>query len=254
MKLTFVPLLQVQRDLYELPRDMTRFRAYIRTMADPATHDLKYPLVAMNPMGREHVPALLDEWMALGADEIAGRAVAEAELRLPAVPGEFRVGLVIADDLKGHWTNRYDYEFGHRFASRPFHRRGWLTGMLSTSESPSASAAGEAAGASVYRAAYIEQHGYARTLREMLAQESYAMSGAGCTTPILDADDMAYTRAAMEPHLEATDKPTLVTCLFGDEAGATLGYPRLGFSERAGLARALADAAPQRPSNTIPAR
>jgi len=242
MKLTFVPLLQVQRDLYDLPRDMTRFRAYIDAMTDPVTGDLKYPLVAMNPMGKEHVPALLDEWMALGADDAARRAVADAAPRLRDVSGEFQVGLVIADDLKGGWTNRYTYEFAHRFLSKAFHRRGWLTGMLWTSEAPSAAVARQEALMAVYRGAWIEQHGYAKTLREMLAQESYAMKNAGCTAPSLDADDLAYTREAIARDLDATDQPTLMTCLFGDKAGATLGYPRLGFSNRAGLALAVADA------------
>jgi hypothetical protein len=242
MTLTFVPLLKIQRDLYELPRDMTRFKAYIATMTDPVTKDLKYPLVLMNPMGKEHVPALLDEWMSLDADGIAGRAVADAEPRLQDAPGEFQVGLVIADDLKGGWTNRYLYEFGHRFLSKGLHKRKWLTGMLWTADAPSAPVAREEALMAVYRGAYIQQHGYAQTLREMLAQEGFAMRRAGCTTPSLDADDLAYTREVMERHLDATDQPTLITCLFGDEAGAGLGYPRLGFSARAGFALALAEA------------
>jgi len=112
MKLTFVRLLQIQRDLYGLPRNMERFRAYLATMTVPATGDLKLPLVAMNPMGKEHVPALLDEWIALGADDLAARAVAEAAIQLDRVGGEFQVGLVMADDAKGGWTNRYFSEFG----------------------------------------------------------------------------------------------------------------------------------------------
>src|SRR3954471_21253896 len=98
MTLTFVPLLQIQRDLYDLPRNMERFNAYLATMKDPVTGDLKLPLVAMNPMGKEHVPALLDEWIARGADDISARAVGEAAARLQSIPGEFQVGLVIADD------------------------------------------------------------------------------------------------------------------------------------------------------------
>ena len=57
MKLSFLPLLHVQRDLYTMPRGMDRFREYIKTMTDPETGDLALPLVAMNPMGQEHVPA-----------------------------------------------------------------------------------------------------------------------------------------------------------------------------------------------------
>jgi hypothetical protein len=72
----------------------------------------------------------------------------------------------------------------------------------------------------------------------MLAQEGYAMANAGCTAPALDADDLAYTREVMARYLDATDRATLITCLFGDKTAATLGYSGLGFSDRAGLALA----------------
>jgi hypothetical protein len=242
MTLTYLPLLQVQRDLYNLPRGMERFNAYIETMVDPSTRDLKLPLVAMNPMGKDHVPALLDGWMALQADEIASQAVAQVSSTLAHVSGSFRVTLVISDDLKGGWTNRYFSEFSHRFETRAYHRRGWVTGILWTSESPAAEAARQAALTSVYRAAHIEQHGYARTLREMLGQEGYAMSAAGCTAPSLDAEDLVYTREVMAQYLDATDQPTVMACLYGDEVARALGYAPLGFTERAGLALALDNA------------
>src|SRR5690242_1109074 len=104
MKLSFLPLLQIQRDLYAMPRGRERFNEYIKTMTDRETGDLVLPLVAMNPMGREHVAALIDEYIALGAEKIAQDAIA-------SVTGEFardyKVGVVVSDDLKGGWTNRY---------------------------------------------------------------------------------------------------------------------------------------------------
>src|SRR5215510_15608503 len=93
VKLEFVPLLQVQRDLYRLPRGMERFHAYLQTIVDPETKDLQLPLSAMNPMGKDHVPALLDEYLAFDADSLSARAVADAETRLPNVEGEFKVSL-----------------------------------------------------------------------------------------------------------------------------------------------------------------
>ena len=148
-------------------------------MTDAATGDLKLPLVAMNPMGKEHAPALLDEWIALGADEIAAHAVADAATRLEPVPGEFQVGLVIADDAKD-----------------------------------------------------VAADAGAGGLRD---------GGSGLQGPALDADDLAYTREAIAGHLDATDQPTIIACLFGDEIASGLGYPQLGFSRHAGFALALAD-------------
>ena len=240
MTLEYMPLLQVQRDLYAMPRDRTRFDAYIRTMTG-GTGDLELPLSAMNPMGKEHVPALLDEYLAADTDGRAARALKSLE-PLADTPGHFRVCLVIADDLKGGWTNRYATEFGHRFESRAMMRRGWVVGLLWTSEPASVEAAVLEVLVSVYRAAWLARHEHPRTLRELLAQEGWAMAKAGCTGPSLEDEDVAYTREVLLPHLDATDRATLVASVFGDTAATALGYRPHGLSERAGLALALHDA------------
>ena len=70
MKLKYVPLVQIQRDLYRLPRGYERFREYLRTMSDAETRDLNLPpLVGMNPMGKDHLPALLEALLAFDADD-----------------------------------------------------------------------------------------------------------------------------------------------------------------------------------------
>ncbi|HKC86949.1 MAG TPA: hypothetical protein VKG02_13280 [Blastocatellia bacterium] len=242
MKLEFVPLLQVQRDLHRMPRGWERFRAYLQTLLDPETKDIKLPLSAMNPMGKDHVPALLDQYLAFDADGLAARATAEAESRLPDVEGEFKVALVIVDDAMGGWTNRFSNELTARSGSKPLHKRGWITGALWTSETPSEQATREETLTAVYRAAHIQQHGFAATLREIMAQEGYAMAMAGCSNPSLDEDDLEYTRAVIAPNLDTKDYPIVITSLFGDVAAAALGYPPLGLSERAGFALALRDA------------
>jgi hypothetical protein len=240
MKLTFVPLLRVQRELYAMPRGMERFREYIKTMTDAETGDLALPLVAMNPMGKDHVPALIDEYLALGAEEIAEAAVAGA--KAAAVDAEYRVALVVSDDLKGGWTNRWASEYSHRIDYAAITKRGWLVGLLWTSEPASAQAVRDAVLTSIYRAEYLQTHAAPVTLGEMLDQEGYAMARAGCTTPQLDDDDLAYTRSVIKPHLGATDRATVIACLFGDRAAAALGYPPQGLSDRAGLALALSSA------------
>ena len=66
------------------------------------------------------------------------------------------------------------------------------------------------------------------------------MFGAGCTGPVLDAEDIAYTREVLIPYLDADDMRTCIECLFGDVAGRTLGFTPRGLSPWAGLALALA--------------
>ena len=243
MKLTFVPLLQVQRDLYAMPRGMERFREYIKTMVDARTGDLALPLVAMNPMGKDHVPALIDDYLALGAEHIAEQAVATIVGKTGTFESaEYKVALVVSDDLKGGWTNRWASEYSHRIDGAAITKRGWLVGILWTSEPASAQNVRDAVLTSVYRADYLQTHAGPKTLGDMLDQEGYAMARAGCTTPQLDDDDLAYSRSVITPHLGATDRATVIACLFGDRAAAALGYPPHGLSDRAGLALALSEA------------
>jgi hypothetical protein len=125
VNLDYVPLLRVMRRLHSIPRGqppdfngMKRFRQYVRTIFprkkngeidENAVYLL--PLLAMNPMGKDHVTALLDAYLAMDADGIGARVAAEAAARLADVPGDFKVGLVVADDLMGVGTNRYECEF-----------------------------------------------------------------------------------------------------------------------------------------------
>jgi hypothetical protein len=243
MILDYVPTLAVQRDLYRIPRGRERFEAYLRTMMDASGEDLRLPLAAMNPMGKDHCPALLDEYLTLDADGIAAQAVSEAARELHDVDGICRITLVLADDAHGGWTNRYASEFAHRFAAPPRRSlQGWLTGLLWTSEPASAAKAREAALTAIYRAAHIQRHGQARTLRHRMVQEGDVMARAGCTTPTLDDDDLEYTRAVITPLLNAEDMRTTVECLWGDVAASTLGFSPMGLTPGAGLALALHDA------------
>ena len=242
MELTFVPLLHIQRELYAMPRGMERFREYIKTMTDAETGDLALPLVAMNPMGKDHVPALIDDYLALGAEEIAADAVRAAQAHGAKTDHALKVALVVSDDLKGGWTNRWASEYSHRLEYAAITKRGWLVGILWTSEPAAAQNVRDAVLTSIYRAEYLQTHAAPATLGEMLEQEGYAMARAGCITPQLDEDDLAYTRSVIRPHLGATDRATVIACMFGDAAAGALGYPPHGLSERAGLAMALSHA------------
>ena len=242
MTLQWINLLRIQRNLYAIPRGMARFREYLRVMIAENGKDLLLPpLVAMNPMAKDHVPALLDALLALDAESIGAGALAEATRRGADNVGDFRVALVVADDVQGGWTNRYACEFG-QFAHLGTYRCDWLAVLLWASESLSERSVREAVLTHLYRLAHMHEHGQPATLREVMIQEGQAMARAGCTEPALDADDLEYTRAVILPFLETRDIRTMIECLFGDAAGRTLGFTPQGLSHRAGLALALADA------------
>jgi len=244
MNFTYVSLLQVQRDLYRLPRGFERFREYLQTMIDAKAGDLKLPLVAMNPMGKDHLPVFLDHLHAMGADQVASEATSEAmqQLHLPGAAGTYKVCLVVSDDLLGGWTNRYTSELSYRFQQKSFYKRGWIPGVLWSSEVYTVERVREEVLLCLFRAWYVQQHGEAVTVGEMLAQEREVMRMAGTTRPMLDTEDIDYTREVITPYLSRSDWPVVIGVLYGDEASRQLGYRPLGLSPRAGLALALADA------------
>src|SRR3954463_15638644 len=133
-----------------MPRGRERFNEYIKTMTDPQTGDLALPLVAMNPMGKEHVPALIDQYIALGAETIAHEAMTGVSAEFAR---EYQVALVVCDDLKGGWTNRWASEYGHRIEGAAITKRGFITAILWTSEPPSVQHVREAVLTSIYRVA-----------------------------------------------------------------------------------------------------
>src|SRR6516165_1268974 len=262
MNLDYVPLLRVMRDLHSIPRGQPpdfngkkRFKEYLRVIFDYDRKVCKLPLLlAMNPMGKDHVTALLDAYLAMDGDGIAARATAEASARLADVPGELKVGLVVIDDLMGGGSNRYDCEFFFRFGPnqlgggstppKPIRwvKEFWLAGVLWSSEAATERAVREAILTAAHRRAYLHRHGPARTLRDLLAQEGQVMAHGGCSGPTLDAEDIAYTREVLSPYLDADDTRTCIECFFGDAAARTLGFTPRGLSPWAGLALALHDA------------
>ena len=242
MQLTYIPLLQLQRDFYAKPRGFDRFWEYIRTMTNAQTGDLELPLVAMNPMGKEHLLPYLERLLEMDADGIGARATEEAALRLVHVAGDFQVTTVVSDDLMGGWTNRYVSEFKHRFETRAYDRRGWIAPILWSSQTYSAEQVDREVRTAIFRLAYIIQHGYAQNLGKMLQQEGYAMAAAGQIEPQLDEDDLLYTQQVLAPYRAMSGEPIVIPALYGDAAAHELGYAPLGLSLRAGLALALHEA------------
>jgi hypothetical protein len=241
---TLVPLLATMRDLNAMPRDMARFKAYLETMVGDAqrTADVKIPpLVAMNPMAKPHVLARINEWIALEAETVVAQALEDAALGLGRNLTPVNVGLVLADDAGGGWTNRTFGDYGFRFGVDTMRRTGWLSLGLWSSDPPSLEGLRADALMLAARYAFVLEHGAPVTLRAMMEQEGFAAAFAGKTSS-LEPDDLEYTRAVLEPLLQSAHQPTNIAALYGDDAARELGYPPLGLSTHAGFELALAQA------------
>lgn len=242
-----LPLLQTQRDLYDLPRGFERFQTYLAAMRDGDELALP-PLGIANPMARPHVAERLDALIAQGAEAAAERALAYAEARLAGVDGWVRVGLVVADDAMGGWTDRYLSEARQRFLKEYAPGPGadgvrwsWTTVLLWSSEAPDNADIARETLSSVYRTLHKLRFGPPATLRALLLQEGRAAAFAGAT-PTLTGDDLELVRLELEPALERGDFATLFPLMYGDPPAAQAGIPTRGLPLRAGFELGLAEA------------
>lgn len=246
MKLEPVPVLGTLRELWRTPRDMARFHAYLEKVTGGGG-EVFVPLVAANPMAREHMVAFADKLDALGADRVLAEACAEAERRLARVDMARKVSLVPVDDVGGAWSERTLVDFDHRFGLRKARKDyGYSVALAFASEPVDAPLLRERVLAAVYRAAWSRRHGAPRTLSDMLRQEGNALRFAGASGPVVpDADAV---RATLAPHLGSTLHATHFTAMFGDAAAARVGHKPLGLPPDAGFALALHDASRARES------
>src|SRR5262249_48234595 len=151
-----------------------RFRRYIATLSG-GTDDLVLPIVGMNPMGKEHCAVALDHLIALEAERVAERAIAEVRSERPDLEDAIQVCLCLCDDLHGAWTNRGATEASYRYRDGYGLRRGFAVVPCWTSETWSADDVRRETRMAIARYAWMKRHGTPRTLAEILRQEGQAM-------------------------------------------------------------------------------
>lgn len=242
----YVPLLHHLEALYQMPRNPERFRAYLSTLLNTQGDDLDLvPLVVANPMAKEHALEYVQRLLAMDAEALAQTAMEEATGQLPPVQTHLKVSLTVLDDARGGWTNRFTTAkgwWGHSERElRNAHRYAWVSIPCWTSEEPSPEYIRQQTRLYLYRWVWLYHQPLPKILREILVYEGQALAYAG-VAQWLDAEELAYTRAVLEPHLDSTHYPTLLVALEGDVAAKALGYEPLGLSSKAGLALALAEA------------
>ena len=246
MPFELVSTLEPLRGVYRVPIGPARFQAYLAAAIGGAQTGREValpPLVSANPMAKAHALAAVEEWLALGAED-AARGVLEqanAEFGNALFPQTVKVGLSLLDDIGGGWTNRFINDAARFGVGGVLKDSGWVSVVLWTSQVPDLDELRLVVREAVCRAAHAAQHGDPLTLAAMLKQEGRAAAWAG-RTPTLEADDLAYTRAVIAPHLLSTDQPTRMACFYGDVGAQAWGYPPLGLSDYAGFEVGLADA------------
>ena len=235
MKSTYLPLLKIQRDFYEKPMSRDRFQEYMKTMLKENKSDLQLPLVAMNPMGKEHLSPYLERLIQMEIDERAAQITDEFSPEWHNLPGEFKISLIVVDDLKGGWTNRFLVDFNTRFRDGSYRKRRFAVANLWSSQEFTLEEALLQVRMTLNRLAYSQHFGEAKSLRQMMSQEGYAMCKSDVPPPEFEPDELEYIQEILAPLRELDSEPVLIPALFGDVAASQLGYTQLGLTPEAGL-------------------
>ncbi|MEM7127997.1 MAG: hypothetical protein AAF702_16805 [Chloroflexota bacterium] len=242
----YIATLPILKDLYEKPRDLTRFRQYLAEMLgenEDGELDVVVPITSANPMGREHCLDAVNKLLAVDADGVAWRALEEAAGELEMNASSARATVILLDDVAGGWTNRYTTEANWRMrrdlqAERANRKRQYIQIVCWASEAYTVERIHEEARAALYRHLWIEQNGPPETLQQVMELDGGAYAFAG-RQPTLPDDELDYTREVMQPHLDNVDFPIQFAFLFGDEAAQSIGYEPQGVSAYAGFEVAL---------------
>lgn len=220
---------------YRQPRGRERFEDYLRLALNEARNAPQRPIFIYNPMGREQVLTQLEELRRLDAEGIARQEIETINMRLHANPTvkaslQIALGLNLADDIGGGWTNRYTTDYSLRFPRKitALHRQ-YCTPIFWTSDALDTDLIRRRVGEALWRSVYwlSPGGGIARTLAEHLQQEINVSRQIGRShTPAATGD--SALRQLYREYRQATGPADLFALLYGDEAAASLGHRPLG--------------------------
>jgi hypothetical protein len=251
MQAKLEPIINDLRAIYNLEGAMVRYWSYVDLMTKRRHEQL--PLGDFSPMGKRQAD-FLDKLIALGAEDIASEVclgVCE-ELSSDAI---FRVMLVIVDEPKNGWTQRFLTDADWRFSkprelskkSQPKDFDRWVTVQLWTTDIdlepllPTPSHVRQKTRAAIFRAYWQQRQGYPSTLSEMIRQEGSVMKFSGETLSV-DQNALYSIKQVVTPLLDSIDFPTNFAAFYGDEAAISVGYEPLGLPPQAGFLLSLAEA------------
>lgn len=229
----FYPLstLPEMQAIYRLPRSPERFSRYLALLQGDSKGDLLLPISGFNPMANDFAASRLDELIAL---DVAGILGTELN-RLNALPAaqsipDFGVGLNLADDVGGAWTNRYTTDYTSKFTLHALVSRNFCAPFFWTSETFIPALLTSRIREYALRTIYYCQYGQPLTLANHVAQEAYVRRHACSDQLVNDNDIPDHLINYFEEHHASFDYHAIFAFLYGDAAAESLGFKTYGIA------------------------
>lgn len=231
MRFEVIPVVERMHALYQQPRTIERFQEYIRMLEGGRKGDMALPISGFNPMAKAHLPARLEELMAMGAEDIMADIAAKVNERVPEDDGRVvQLVLNVADDMLGGWTNRYTTDYASRFQINALVERGFCAPYFWSSEEYTRELIAARTLAYAYRTIHHIRNGRARTLADCVAQEVFVAAECGTHATVM-RERMEAMRRFYEVHQLTEDYNIIFNFFYGNEVCRELGYPVFGLPD-----------------------
>lgn len=232
MKFELLPTIEIMIDLYERPRTIERFQAYLKVLQGNEKGNLAIPISGFNPMAKEHLLDKLRELQRLGAENIIKETLDSLNIKHISVKSDinFKVALNLSDDLKGGWTNRFTSDYDSKFKMNGVFSRNFCTPIFWSSESFTKELIRRRTLEYVFRTVYWLTHPKPKTLKAHLEQEVFVARETNHENVLSKSDFQALE--VFYNNNENTDSYHIIfNFLYGDEASSSLGFPTFGIVE-----------------------
>jgi hypothetical protein len=221
-----LPVLDIMIDFYKKPPNPTRFQDYLNLLS-PNRKDVILPISAYNPMAKDHVLLQLEVLKTLNTEGVMQTVISKVNAQIGGGEFGFQVALVLADDLKGGWTNRIltDYkskfEDGFNQEKRPF-----CTPFFWSSEDFDIEKIETRVEAYLWRTVFQVENGFNKTLLHHIQQEAFVKKKMNITEINYEEGDLV--QELFDTHKLSTSEPFILAFLYGDEAVEHLGHRAIG--------------------------
>lgn len=261
MRVSVIPVLELQLEIYESYDRMDRYALYQQTMKgdNDKVPGRRPPLGAFSPMGKFQ-PDYLTKLINIEAEKVAAEEASKVAIELSDLPDRFDLAVVVVDDKPNGWTPRFLADAESRFLNKyddlsdPLDESDrWVSVQLWTFEEPTVAYIQTEVRAAIYRASFRRVFGPPVTLDDVLKQEGNARRFAG-DEPTLDAEEIAYSAQVIKPLRKSDSYPLWFSAFYGDEIAQAFGYQAFGLSDFAGLDVSLAGTSPTQAVDALRSR
>ncbi len=232
--ITILPTFELMQEIYDQPLGPGRFGAYLKILQGSSKTDLEVPISGFNPMAQPHVLAKMNELRALGIDDICASLVKKWNKEMDI---ELAIGINVADDLMGGWTQKFATDFDSKFKINALIERKFCAPYFYTSEKYTKDQIQSTIETYFFRSLFRLRNSRIKVLEDYYQQELFVCESTLETDHkgSMSVEEIKHLKDFLTNNQDSDDYPLIFNFFYGDEASNSLGYSTYGIAEKNGF-------------------